>query len=96
MNIRRFNRVLFMWQRLYDDEIYNAFLFKLKKRKEKNVTKNQNHEYKISAERMQDDDDHNIHDINDRSVKLISNDEIIKEEEQFSLVKFSHEKILST
>ena len=37
-----------------------------------------------------------MYDINNKSVKSISNDKIIKEKEQFSLIKFSHEEVLST
>ena len=45
---------------------------------------------------MQNDDNHNMHDINNRSAKSISDDEIIKRKNQFSFIKFSHEEILST
>ena len=50
---------------------------------------------------MQNDDDYNMYNINNRSIKFVSDDEIIKEENQFSLIKFSlikflHEELLST
>ena len=51
----------------------------MKERKKKIVVKNWNHKYKTFAKRTQNDDDYNMHNINNKSVKLVSNNEIIKE-----------------
>ena len=71
-------------------------MFELKKKKEENVTENEDHEYKIIVQRTQNDHDYNVYDINNESIKLISNNEIIEREKNFSLIKFSNERFFST
>ena len=48
------------------------------------------------VQRTQSDDDRNINNIDNRSAKSISDDKIIKEKENFSLIKFSNEEFFST
>ena len=70
-----------MWQQFYDNEAYIILLLKLKEREKKDAAKNENYEYKTYVERTQNDDDYNMHDINNKSVKSVSDDEIIKRKE---------------
>ena len=50
----------------------------------------------MHVKQTQDNNNYNTHNINDRFIKSISDDETIKRKKQFSLIKFSHEKVLST
>ena len=50
----------------------------------------------MHIQRKQDDHDRNVYDINNKSAESISSNEIIKEKKCFSLIKFSHEEVLST
>ena len=68
----------------------------IEEKKKENITKSENHEYKTTAQRTQSGHDRCAHDINNRFAELISNDEIIEKEEDFSLIKFSNEEFLST
>ena len=67
----------------------------MKKRKKKDVTEDENHEHKTFNQRTQNDYDNNVYNINNRLVKLILSNEIIKKK-NLLLIKFSNEEFLST
>ena len=96
MNIRRNDRALSMWWKLHNDQTCTTFLFKVKKRKKKNVTENENYEHETFIQRTQNDHDRDVYDINNKLVKSISSNEIIEKEKNFLLIKFSNEGFLST
>ena len=60
------------------------------RKKRKNVIKNEDHEYKITIQRTQSDDDRNMNNINNRSAESVSDDEIIEKEKNFSNEEFSN------
>ena len=62
-------------------------MFKVKKRKKKDITKDENHEHEIFIQRTQNDHDCDVYNINNKLVKLISNNEIIKTKENFFIHK---------
>ena len=62
-------------------------MLKIKRRKKKNITENENHKHKTFIQRTQSDHDHDAYDINNRFIKLISNNEII-EKKTFYLYNF--------
>ena len=64
----------------------------MKREKKKNVIKNENHEHKTIAQRTQSDDNRDMNNINNQSAESVSDDEIIEEEKNFSLIKFSNEE----
>ena len=68
----------------------------MKKRKKKNVTEDENHEYETFIQRTQSNHNCDVYDINNRFIKLISSNKIFKKEENFSLIKFSNEEFLNT
>ena len=68
----------------------------MKKEKKENVTENKDHEYKTIVQRTQSDHDHDAYDINNRSAKSVSDNEIIEKEKNFLLIKFSSEEFSNT
>ena len=64
----------------------------MKKKKKRNVIKNENHRRKTIIQQTQSDYDRDAYDINNRSVESVSSNEIIEEEENFSFIKFSNEE----
>ena len=68
----------------------------MKKKKKKNVIKNENYKHKTFIQRTQNDHDCDAYDINNRLIKSISSNKIIKKEENFLFIKFSNEEFLST
>ena len=68
----------------------------MKKRKKENVIKDENYEYKTFIQRTQNDHNRNIYDINNKLVKLISSNEIIKRKKNLLFIKFSNEEVLNT
>ena len=67
----------------------------MKRRKKKNVTENENYEYETFIQRTQNDHDRDVYNINNRLVKLISNNRIIKRRENFLFIKFSNEEFFN-
>ena len=63
----------------------------MKKRKKRNVTKDENHKHKMFIQQTQSDHDRNVYNINNKLIKLISNNKIIKRKENFLFIKFSNE-----
>ena len=70
-------------------------MFKVKRRKKKDVTENENHEHETFIQRTQSDHDRDVYNINNKLVKLILSNEIIKKEENFLFIKFSNEEFLN-
>ena len=68
----------------------------MKKRKKKDVTKDENHEHETFIQRTQSGHDRDAYDINNKLVKSISSNKIIKKKENFLLIKFSNEEFFST
>ena len=68
----------------------------MKKRKKKNVIKDENHEHETFIQRTQNNHDRDAYDINNKLVKSISSNKIIKRKENFLFIKFSNEEFLST
>ena len=67
------------------------------KRKEKeNITENKDHEYKTIIQRTQSSYDCCAYDINNRSVKAVSGNEIIERKKNFSFIQFSNEEFSNT
>ena len=73
-----------------------CFSVQIKKRKKKNIIKNENYEYKAIVQRTQSDHDRYMYDNNHRSAESISNNEIIERKENFSFIKFSNEEFSNT
>ena len=71
-------------------------MFELKEEEKENVTENENHEYKATVQRTQSDHNHDVYNINNRSVKSISDKKIIERKKNFSFIKFSSEGFSST
>ena len=71
-------------------------MLKVKKRKKKNVTKDENHEHETFIQRTQSSHNRDTYDINNKFVKLISNDKIIKRKENFLFIKFLNEEFFNT
>ena len=74
--------------------MYCSFI-QSEEKKEKNVIKDENHEYETFIQRTQSDHNRDAYNINNRLVKLISNNEIIKRKENFLFIKFSNEGFFS-
>ena len=68
----------------------------IEKKKEKNVIKNKDYEHKTIIQRTQNSHDYYVYNINNRSVELISSNEIIWKKKSFSLIKFSNEEFSNT
>ena len=68
----------------------------MKKRKKKNIIKDENHEHKTFIQRTQNDYDCDVYNINNIFVKLILNNEIIERKENFLFIKFSNEEFFNT
>ena len=68
----------------------------MKKRKKKDITENENHKHKTFIQRTQNDYDRDIYDINNKLIKSISSNEIIKRKKNFLFIKFSNEEFLNT
>ena len=68
----------------------------MKRRKKKNVIKDENHEHETFIQRMQSDHDCDVYNINNKLVKSISSNEIIERKKNFLFIKFSNEEFLST
>ena len=71
-------------------------MLKVKKRKKKDVIKNENHKHETFIQRTQSDHDRDAYDINNRFIKLISSNETTEKKENFLFIKFSNEKFLNT
>ena len=71
-------------------------MFKVKKRKKRNVTESENYEHETFIQRTQSDHDRDVYNINNKLVKLILNNEIIEKKENLLFMKFSNEKFLNT
>ena len=80
----------------HDCQTCAILLLKLKKEEKRNIIKSEDHEHKTIVQRTQSDDDRDINDINNRSAESVSDDEIIEEEKNFSLIKFSNKEFSST
>ena len=70
-------------------------MFKIKKRKKKDVTKNENHKHEIFIQRTQNNHDRDVYNINNKFVKLFSNNKIIEKKENFLFIKFSNEEFFN-
>ena len=68
----------------------------MKKRKKKNVIKDENHKHEAFIQRTQNDHDCDVYDINNKLAKSISSNRIFKRKGNFSLIKFSNEEFFST
>ena len=55
----------------------------MKRRKKKDVIKNENYEHETFIQRTQNDHDRDVYNINNKLVKSISNNEIIEKEKNF-------------
>ena len=71
------------------------FLVQSKKKMKKDVIEDENHEYEMFIQRTQNDYDRDMYDINNRLVKSISSNKIIKRKENFLFIKFSNERFLN-
>ena len=68
----------------------------MKKRKKRNVTKNGNYKHETFIQQTQSGYDRDAYNINNKLVKSILNNKIIKKKENFLFIKFSNEEFLST
>ena len=68
----------------------------MKRKKKKDVIENENHEYEMFIQRTQSNHDRDAYDINNKLIKLILNNKIIKRKENFLFIKFLNEEFLST
>ena len=68
----------------------------MKKRKKKDVIKDENHEHKTFIQRTQSGHDRDAYHNNKKFVKSILNNRIIKRKENFLFIKFSNEGFSST
>ena len=71
-------------------------MFKVKRKKKKNVIKDEDYKHKTFIQRTQSDHDRDMYNINNKFVKSISSNEIIKRKENFLFIQFSNEEFLNT
>ena len=68
----------------------------MKKRKKKDVIKDENHEHEAFIQRTQSDHNRDVYNINNKLIKTISNNKIIKKKENFLFMKFSNKEFSNT
>ena len=67
----------------------------IEEKKKENVLKSKDYEYKMIIQQMQSNHDRNIYNINNRSVKSVSDNRIIERKENLLFIKFSNEEFSS-
>ena len=70
-----------MRKKLHNNQIRIALLLKMKKEKKKNAIKDENNRHETFIQRTQNNHDRDMYDINNKSVKSVSGNKIIKKKE---------------